>query len=98
MNAWLTFAATSGYACRRVFIPDSDDAEAAFIGALVLLTFAENWEREDEIALSTDECAALFAETLDRYLDGAICMPIGVTAVITTNTMRRSTSPLVRSE
>ncbi len=77
MNAWLTFAATSEYACRRVFIPDSDDAEAAFVGALILLSFAENWEQEDAATLSPDACAALFAETLDRYIDGAICMPIG---------------------
>jgi microcystin-dependent protein len=77
VGAWITFAATGGYACRRVFIPDSDDAEAALIGALILLSLAENWEQEDESALSPSACAALFAETLDRYIDGAVCMPIG---------------------
>ncbi len=77
MNAWLTFAAATDYVCRRVFIPDSEDAEAALIGALILLSFAENWEQEDDTTLSPDACAALFAETLDRYIDGAMCMPIG---------------------
>lgn len=75
-NAWLTpdeFPASAN--CFRVSVPDSLFFEAVFRGALLLLTYAENWEQHG--AKTPDETADYWWEFVQNAIEMVPCQPGG---------------------
>lgn len=75
MRAWLTpNSPSAGYRRRVVFIPDSGEFEALFVGAMYKLAIAENYEAHG--ALTPEEAANEWANTVAWLAEG-INMDVG---------------------
>jgi len=68
MGRWLTPDAYGGSdeSCAIVRVPADTNYRAVVSGALLPLTFPENWEAEGD--LSPQEAAAIFADVYDAFL------------------------------
>lgn len=87
MRAWLTpETIPAGARCARIRIPDSDDFEAAFKGALLLLAEPYNWEQFG--AATPSQCAALFDTAYDEYVQkgASFCMIGAILPICTDDT------------
>lgn len=75
-DAWVTpDNPGTGKRCRVVRFPDSDACEGIVAGALLLLSYPDNWE---QLGTATpDEMANLFAETVSEFNKTELCMPVG---------------------
>lgn len=62
--------------CRRVFIPDDPVWLAAFNGALLELTNADNWESELPASLTPEAAAEIALGAYERYFESD-CVMIG---------------------
>lgn len=72
MRAWLTPDSAPGTCprLRALFVPDSDQMEAALLGALSLLSEEWNWEQIEDTDQTSENTAAWFAEMIDLFLSG----------------------------
>jgi len=73
MRAWLTPSGAPGVCSRRraLFVPDSDDIDAAVLGALELLADVENWEMVLSDDQTPEDTAAWCADMIDEYIWGS---------------------------
>lgn len=71
---WLTpdAPAPTDYVCRRLRIPNDVNLIAAFSGALVMLTRAQNWEEFG--TMIPEEAAELCQEIFLDYLESDVCL------------------------
>lgn len=70
---WLTPDSEPASFERRVFvIPVEKDWQAVLLGALLPLTYPENWEQSIG-GITPDEAAAAWQSVFDDFLDAEIC-------------------------